>query len=95
MRRAFLFALLVLASLSNNDKRIGWPGDNVRILIELLCKERSNSCAKSDSGSDRLVIGWIKSSFAFDECFFPSVRLTDLKSREDVNANRVADIMID
>ena len=39
MRRAFLFALLVLASLSNNDKRIGWPGDNIRILIELLCKE--------------------------------------------------------
>ncbi len=39
--RFFLLSQLVmLASLSNNDKRIGWPGDNVQILIELLCKER-------------------------------------------------------
>jgi hypothetical protein len=40
-----------------------------------------NSCAKSDSGSDRLVIGSIKSSFDFDEGFLGKfARLTDLKS---------------
>jgi hypothetical protein len=45
---------------------------------------------------DRLVIGWIKSPFTLDECFLGTfVRLADLKSREDVNANRVAAIMID
>ncbi len=40
--KAFLFALpigLMLASLSDYDKRIGWPGDNV-ILAKLLRKER-------------------------------------------------------